>query len=310
MSAQAKDRILVIKLGSLGDFIQAFEAFRDIRAHHAAADIVLLTTPPFAGLAKGSPWFDEVWTDGRPRWTQVSVWARLAARLRRSDFTRIYDLQFNRRTTIMYRVVGGRRGPPWLGKTPGCAFPEPTYPAQTDNVGRLRAHLQSAGTPSAGPLDLSWLSADVADIRPSGRFVLLAPGCSAHRPRKRWPPENYAALGMKLASRHYSVALVGTKVDQDAIDVIRAKLPQALDLAGRTDFFKLASLARVADAFVGNDTGPTFLAAKVGAPTLTLMSVETDELRMAPRGAAARWIKRDNLADLSVEEVEAALNLP
>jgi ADP-heptose:LPS heptosyltransferase len=310
MSPRAKDSILVIKLGALGDFIQTFEAFSDIRAHHAGAQIVLLTTPLFAALARRAPWFDEVWTDGRPRWTEIPVWARLAARLRRAHFTRIYDLQYNRRTAIVYRLVGGRHGPPWLGKTPGCAFPEPTYSAGADNVGRLRAHLASAGAPSAGPLDLSWLAADVADIKPAGRFVLMAPGCSPHRPRKRWPPENFARLGSALVGRNDRVALVGTKADRDVIDAIRARLPEAVDLGGRTDLFELASLARAAAAFVGNDTGPTFLAAAVGAPTLTLMSSETDERRMAPRGAASRWIKRDNLVDLSVEDVEAALNLP
>jgi len=309
-SPRAKVSILVIKLGALGDFIQAFEAFRDIRAHHADAHIVLLTTPPFAPLARRAPWFDEVWTDGRPGWTKIATWARLAARLRRVDLTRIYDLQSNRRTAIIYRLVGGRHGPPWLGKTPGCAFPEPTFPAGADNAGRHRAHLTSAGVPSAGPLDLAWLAADIADIKPGGRFVLMAPGCSPHRPRKRWPPENYAMLSSGLVSRNYRVALVGTRADRDVIDAIRARLPQAVDLCERTDLFELASLARAAAAFVGNDTGPTFLAAAVGAPTLTLMSSETDERRMAPPGAASRWIKRDNLADLGVGEVEAVLNLP
>jgi ADP-heptose:LPS heptosyltransferase len=310
MSPPVKDSILVIKLGALGDFIQTFEAFSDIRAHHTGADIVLLTTPPLAALARRAPWFDEVWIDGRPRWTEIAAWARLAVRLRRANFTRIYDLQYNRRTAIMYRLVGGRRGPPWFGKTAGCAFPEPNYAVDADNAGRLRAHLASAGAPSAGPPDLSWLAADIADIKPAGRFVLMAPGCSPHRPRKRWPPENYARLGAGLVSRNYRIALIGTRVDRDVIDAIRVRLPQAVDLGERTDLFELASLARAAAAFVGNDTGPTFLAAAVGAPTLTLMSSETVEGRMAPRGAASRWIKRDSLADLSVEDVEAALNLP
>jgi hypothetical protein len=40
------------------------------------------------------------------------------------------------------------------------------------------------------------------------------------------------------------------------------------------------------------------------------MSSHTDEKRSAPRGRASRWLKRDNLADLGVDEVEAALALP
>ncbi|HLW93475.1 MAG TPA: glycosyltransferase family 9 protein [Roseiarcus sp.] len=309
-SQSAKETILVIKLGSLGDFIQAFDAFNDIRAFHAAARVALLTTPPFAQLARRSPWFDEVSTDGRLKWTDIADFARMAWRLRRGSFARVYDLQQNHRSAMMFRIVGAKRGPPWFGKAPGCAFPEPAYDIGADNVGRLRAHLESAGVPSAGAPDLAWLAGDIGALKPQGRFVLMAPGCSPHRPRKRWPSSNYAELGARLNKRGYRIAVVGTAADREAIEVIVARLPEAIDLGGRTDLFQLASLAREAAAFVGNDTGPTFLCAKIGAPTLTLMSVETDEVRMAPRGRSARWIKRDNLADLGVDEVEAALNLP
>ncbi|WP_431272755.1 glycosyltransferase family 9 protein [Dankookia sp. P2] len=48
-------RILVIKLAALGDFVQAFGPFAAIRAHHPGAEVTLLTTPPYAGLARLSP---------------------------------------------------------------------------------------------------------------------------------------------------------------------------------------------------------------------------------------------------------------
>jgi len=308
--ARRTDAILVIKLGSLGDFIQSFDAFSDIRAYHRGARIALLTTPPFAALARRSPWFDEVWTDGRPRWTQVLIWARLIARLRRARFARVYDLQYNRRSALLFRALGGASGPAWLGKAKGCAFPEPPYPPDAGNVDRIRLHLASAGVPSGGEPDLSWLADDVAALAPPAPFVLMAPGCSPHLPRKRWPAANYAALGRRLAGRGYRVALVGTSADREAIAAIGAEFAEAVDLSGRTSLFQLASLARMAAAVIGNDTGPIFLAAKIGAPTLTLMSSHTDEKRSAPRGPASRWLKRDELAELSVDEVERALDLP
>ncbi|HLH50021.1 MAG TPA: glycosyltransferase family 9 protein, partial [Roseiarcus sp.] len=117
-------------------------------------------------------------------------------------------------------------------------------------------------------------------------------------------------LGRRLAARGYRVALAGTKADREAIEAIKARFGDAVDLGGRTNLFQLASLARAAKAVIGNDTGPIFLAAKIGAPSLTLMSAHTDEKRSAPRGPAARWLKRDDLATLGVDEVEKALPLP
>src|SRR5436305_14923468 len=60
-------KILVIKLGALGDIVQAMAPAAAIREHHRGAEIVLLTTAPYAALAKQAPYFDAVWIDERPR---------------------------------------------------------------------------------------------------------------------------------------------------------------------------------------------------------------------------------------------------
>ena len=60
-------RILVIKLAALGDVVLAFSAMQRIRMAHPDAEITLLTTPPYAGLAEATGLFDHVQTDGRPR---------------------------------------------------------------------------------------------------------------------------------------------------------------------------------------------------------------------------------------------------
>jgi hypothetical protein len=51
-------RILSIKLGALGDFVQEFHAFAAISAHHATDHVTLLTPPPFRYLGEMAPWFD------------------------------------------------------------------------------------------------------------------------------------------------------------------------------------------------------------------------------------------------------------
>ena len=47
-------RVLVVKLGALGDFILALGPFAAIRTAHADAEITLLTTAPFVDLARMS----------------------------------------------------------------------------------------------------------------------------------------------------------------------------------------------------------------------------------------------------------------
>ncbi len=61
-------KILVIRLGALGDFVLSFGPFAAIRAQHPEAHITLLTTAPFARLGRLSPWFDAVVIDPRAPW--------------------------------------------------------------------------------------------------------------------------------------------------------------------------------------------------------------------------------------------------
>jgi ADP-heptose:LPS heptosyltransferase len=159
------------------------------------------------------------------------------------------------------------------------------------------------------PTDLAWLDADVAALGLPPRFIMLVPGCSPAQPQKRWPAAFYAELGRRLDARGFDLVLVGTEADRDATATIRGALPEAIDLTWRTDLFQLATVARRAAGAIGNDTGPVFLSAAVGAPTLMLMSGHTDPERSAPRGARTAWLKRDDLATLTVNEVAAAVLL-
>jgi ADP-heptose:LPS heptosyltransferase len=301
--------VLVIKLGALGDMIQALDAFHDIGVHHHGDRVVLLTTPPFASFAARMPWFGSVWYDGRPKTSDIGAITRLIGRLRRARFRRVYDLQCSQRTALYRLSLAGPRRPQWAGTARGSDFVPDLASGLRHNCDGMRAILAAAGVPPERPTDLSWLDANISALPLPPRFMMLVPGSSPHLPHKRWPAEAYATLGGRLSARGLGIVLVGTTADRDATSRIAALLPSAIELVGCTDLFELAALARRADGVIGNDTGPIFLAAAVGAPTLMLMSRHTDPRRSAPRGPAVAWLKREELATLSVDEVERAVLL-
>ena len=82
----AVERILVIKLGALGDFVLATGPFKALRQAHPGARIVLLTTAPYAEMARTAPFFDEVWGRFAP--------APLAARPRAGAATTVAPGKF------------------------------------------------------------------------------------------------------------------------------------------------------------------------------------------------------------------------
>ena len=297
------ERILVIKLAALGDFVQAFGPFAAIRAHHPGAAITLLTTPPYAELARLSPWFDAVWTEGRPAWSDpLAIW-RLYRLLHGAGFTRVYDLQTSARSSRYRWLVG--RGAEWSGIARGASHPHANPRRDLmHTIERQREQLEMAGIRDFPAPDLGWLDGDVAALGLPPRFALLVPGASPARPGKRWPVGHFAALAAGLDR---PVAVVGGPAEAPLAAEILAAAPGAVDLTGRTGYAALGAVARRADFAVGNDTGPTHLIAATGCPTLALFGPESDPALCAPRGRAVVVLQRESLARLTVAEARVAL---
>lgn len=302
-------KILVIKLGALGDIMLSTDAFHAIRKKHPDARITLLTRAPFVSLAEKMPWFDEVMRDPNPKLLQFSKWLALRSTLRRGGFSRVYDLQGNDRTGVYFKLMAPGR-PEWCGTAKGCSHQRHDH--RRDPVPaaeRLLRFLESVDVPRAGSADLAWLTGPVDALELPHPFVMLIPGCAPQHPHKRWPATHYARLAEMLAARRIHSIAVGTDVDREAIDAIRAAAPAVISLAGKTDIGQLAEVARRSLGVVGNDTGPIHIAAITGAPTLALMSGKSDPIRMTPHGPDVGFLQKENLADLTPEEVAQSIRL-
>jgi len=321
MAARKVEKILVIKLSALGDFVLALAAMRKIREAHRKAHITLLTTPPFEALAKACPYVNVVETDGRPE--GFSQWMALRKRIRSAGYDRVYDLQTSAHSNRIFQVL--RPNPPaWSGIALGCSLPHKnplrnamhTLERQADQLmyaGIWPDAPTEAGT--APPPDLSWVWRNLPAERPvpgavkPKPYVMFVPGGSMHRPEKRWPVEKYGELARILYAKGFDIVVIGSVQETPLAHRIQREVPRARDLTGRTDFARIALLGAKAALAVGNDTGPLHLAAASGAPTLVLFSNVSDPALSAPRGKVA-VLRSERLTDLPVATVaQKALSL-
>jgi ADP-heptose:LPS heptosyltransferase len=303
-----RPRILVIKLGALGDFVQAMGPAAAIRAHHADATITLLTTAPFAELARRAPYFDEVWIDERPGLLAPRRLAALRRRLRSAGFTRVYDLQTSGRSSSYFHLMGPGGRPQWNGIARGASHPHDN--ARRDfmhTIDRQADQLRRAGIAAVPLPDLGWAASDIARFALPERFVVLVPGGAAHRPAKRWPAERYAELALIIAARHATPVIIGGRQETALAAAIAARSPTTRDLTGQTSFGDIVALGRLALRAVGNDTGPMHLLVAAGCKATVLYSAASDPDLTAPRGAEVIILRRPDLADLAVAEVAATL---
>jgi ADP-heptose:LPS heptosyltransferase len=316
----AYHRVLVIKLGALGDFVQAMGAMAQIRGAHPNARITLLTTPTYADLARASGYFDDIDTGGRPSGALATL--KLILRLRWGGYERVYDLQTSSRSKTYYYAFSPRF-PEWSGITNGASH-QHKNPRRDhmQTLDRLWDQMAEAGIvqPLAeglapGP-DLSWAVAAAAHQIPplaerfaiARSYALLAPGASPGRPGKRWPVQRFTELAQALATMGMTPVVVGGTQEIALAEAIVRGAPSALALTGRTTLVELAALGAEAAVVIGNDTGPTYLAAFAGAPSVVLFSSDSDPALCAPRSARVTVLQRDDLADLSADEVTKAVS--
>jgi ADP-heptose:LPS heptosyltransferase len=313
------ERILVIKLSALGDFVLALAAMKKIRQAHPKAHITLLTTPPFEALARICPYFNAVDSSGRT--DSFSGWMALRKRIRAASYDRVYDLQTSSRSNRIFQILRPRP-PAWSGIALGCSLPHKN--PLRNGMHTLERHadqLMYAGIwedaptepGTAPPPDLSWVLKSAPTERPiSGAnrprpYVMFVPGGASHRPEKRWPVERYSELARILYSRGFDIVIIGGPQEAELAHAIQRATPRARDLTGRTDFAKVAMLGARAALAIGNDTGPLHLAAAAGAPAIVLFSKASDPALSAPRGRVA-ILRAENLSDLPVAQVAQAAN--
>jgi ADP-heptose:LPS heptosyltransferase len=307
--------ILVIKLGALGDFVQALGPFAAIRNHHPADRIALLTTPAYAELARIGGTFDAIETCGRPKSFDPLGWVKLL-RVLNGGFERVYDLQTSDRSSFYRNLMGFpfSRPPQWSGIAVGASHPHanPERDAM-HTVDRQREQLAMAGIKNVPPVDIGWAKADVRRFNLKPPYVLMVPGGSAHRPDKRWPPGRFGTLARRLVAAGITPVLLGTRDEAALLKPIAASAIGTRNLAGQTSLLEIAALARGAQAAVGNDTGPMHLIAASGIPVVVLFSKASDPALCAPRGpggeANITALRADSLTDLAEATVASALNL-
>ena len=298
-----QDKILIIKHGALGDMVQALDGFASVRAGHRDAHLALLTTKPFAGLARAMPFFDEVIVDRRAKAWHIPAWLEIRSMFHQG-WQRIYDFQSSSRTRryIKHLIPSSVE---FVGVHPGSSHLLGDMTGINNRV-RMVMTAEKGGCPATSATT-DWLDGQTADDRDqiNPPYAVIIPGCSPAKPEKRWPAEDFADLAGMLLAEGVQPVLAGTAVDQAAGDIIKLHQPNVVDMIGKTSLTGLAGLLRHASLVVGNDTGPVFLAARLDAPTVMVMSRHTDPSMSAPYGKRAGWIKDDDITKITPAMVMA-----
>ena len=295
-------RLLVVRLGSLGDLVHTLPAASAIQRAHPDTDIDWLVDARHRDLLDLVPILSSVIVLRRP--TPQGWWeARRELRLRR--YAAALDFQGLLKSGALAWLSGARRTIGFdtasLRERSAALFYSEVVPVgHTTHV--IEKNLQLAARVGADTARLEFPIAEVSSpaletLRAGGvgTFVLLNGG--AAWPNKRWPAERLGRIARWLRERHglASVALWGPGEQALAAEVVRASGGAAV-AAPQTDLRDLVALARAARLMVSGDTGPTHIAGAVGTPTVALFG-PTNPARNGPWGVGDLEISRYSRCD-------------
>lgn len=296
-------RILVIKLSALGDVVQAEGAMHDIYNHHPDDEITVLTTPAYRRFMESCPWVDKVMLDDRDSRFRLDKMFSLKSRLQKEQFDFVYDLQQVGRTNFYYKWFLSHVD--WMGGAKGCTFcdvrPDDRcaadhFSSQLESVGLNVRHTKSC--------DLTWMASDVKHILErhnlADGYTVLIPGASKGHDEKRWP--YFHELAEDLLASGLRVVTVPGPDEMELCKNIPGDMLTEDD--GRfLDFFKLAGVIKQAGFVIGNDTGPTHIAAHLKVPGLALFNNRIPATFTGIQYGEFSWLQVDNLSTLSLDTV-------
>ena len=307
-------RVLIVRLGALGDVVHAIPVAAALRRAWPQARIDWLVSAKHRDILDLVPVIDRrlVVNDRGDAAGGTSLVAAVRE-LRQARYDVAIDLQGLIKSALLARLSGAprvlgfsasyaREGLARLFYTDvfdpgrgGLYDPRETRHVVELNLGVLalvgitsaRAEFPIEAPPSA--------AARTIVEQTGGRYALLNPG--AAWPNKRWPPDRLAAVARELRDRHGLTSVVLWGPGEEALaDAVVAEARGAAVLSPKTTIADLVALARGAALMVSGDTGPTHIATAVGTPIVGLYG-PTRPARNGPLSPLDISVSRDSVCE-------------
>jgi lipopolysaccharide heptosyltransferase I len=310
-------KILIARLGALGDILHALPAVTAIRATFPDWTLGWLVEERWTELltARGvkpeavgpqKPVVNLIHTVDTKRWRQNALYHGTLGEMRGAR-RRVYDLHYELaldfqgaiKSAVLAKFSGARATAGFVNPREPAArlFYSQKFPRRGEHVieqnhalaaQALKPYLDGRELPllppalPCDPAAEAWAKAEVARLGIAS-YALLNPG--AGWGGKQWPAERFGAVAQALA-KHNLKSLVNAAPGEEAL------AQTVVDVAGGHAFAvscsvgQLIALTRRARIFVGGDTGPLHLAAALDVPSVGLFG-PTDPARTGPFSAKA-----------------------
>ncbi len=339
-------KVLIHRLGSLGDMVVALPSLHLIARRFPDAERRLLTNFPVN--AKAPPAAAVLGESGLVHgYMQYTVGTRNAGELLRLRqrvrqfqpdmmvfLTDLRPWRLVQRDLLFLELCGVQRivGAP-NAQAMKRRYDETTglWESEAHRLGRLIDPLGDARVDDPASWDLRLTEAErrkareALDVLRGGQLIVCGPGTKMQA--KDWGAERWRELLSRLTRRHPNagLALVGSREDAEVSQFAAMEWAGVkVDLCGRLTPREAAAVMEHADVFLGPDSGPMHLAASAGVPCVIAFSARGQKGVWFPAGSGHEVIyhgpecagcgletciveQRKCLTSITVDEMEQAV---
>jgi ADP-heptose:LPS heptosyltransferase/GT2 family glycosyltransferase len=313
-------RILVVKLDHIGDFVTALPAIRRLKKRFPHAHLTVLAGPASRAFVALEPCIDEfipfAFFHARSQLGERELtrddYQELERQLRPYRFDLAVDLRKHPSTRDVLKYTGARflAGFDHVGQYPNLDIaldwdgdrtlqPKRSHVVDdliglVDAIAHATENDRAVIQPAPAPMPLQEMPEEVAAlfVRP-----VVAIHAGAGNITKQWPTRHFSALIDLLIERHdVNILLIG---GPDEIGIVDTLLETGLypdrmaTMAGRTKLADLPRLLMNCVLYIGNDSGPKHIAGAIGIATIGIHSGVVDPVEWGPIGVNAVALRRN-----------------
>jgi ADP-heptose:LPS heptosyltransferase len=288
--AVKKNGLALVRLDGIGDFILWLDTAHQYLNVYENTEITLIADSSWAKLAECLPYWENVisvdtkklYSSPAYRWNKIKEIRRIGFAVAiESTYSRVFlhgdsiiratdapvrigslgDLSCTER---FFKTISDR----WYTRlVPATSKPIMELERNTEFLSALFPACEKASVPA-----LPTVAKLTDNLVMKEDYFIVFPGVSWSG--KKWSAKSFAEIARQISLEHgWRVVLCGHRSElnicQDVID--HAKLPDAINLAGKSTMPELVEIIRGAKLLVGNDTAAVHIAAATKTPSVCIL---------------------------------------
>ena len=294
--------ILIIKHGSIGDFVMSIGSIISIRNKFPNKKIYLLTTTLIKNIFFQIPYVDEIIIDDRK---SNFDFIKYSVKLKKLNISLVIDLQNSQRTEIYHlctrlfykniKINSARKFAHFRYKIP---------PHGHEHVrDGLNNQLKLININKFLKPNIDWLKNKRFKNPLKKKYIVLIPGSSKGGTKKRWPAIYFSELSKIFIENNFDVIVTGAHSDLEIVQEIKSFNKKIIQSEYLSHFSNFIHLCNESSLIISVDTGPAQIAAFSDKPFIWLVKRGPYDLTNIPFSQKIHVIKAEKMENIKVKEV-------